>query len=52
MDNRGYKVTVIVPVPIIAQQQKLLIIVTVIVPVLVLFALVLVGNYFIKLGLI
>jgi hypothetical protein len=49
----GYKVTVTVPVPIIAQHQKLLATVTVIAPVLVSFVPVLAGNnYFITLGLI
>jgi hypothetical protein len=51
--NHGYKVIVIVPVPIIAQHHKLLTTVTVIVPVLVSFVPVLAGNnYFITLGLI
>jgi hypothetical protein len=51
--NHGYKVTVTVPVPIIAQHQKLLTTVTVIAPVLVSFVPVLAGNnYFITLGLI
>jgi len=52
MHNLGYKETVTVLVPIIAQHQKPHTIVTALVLVPVSFALVLAGNYFIKLGLI